>query len=182
MTLPPVSPEPLSITWDNTPRPSDVDAVRALVHSTGIFSPEEVRVAGELVEDTLDTDDGSYAFIFARQNQGKRLVGYACFGDIPLTDNRYDLYWIVVSPAFRGRNLGAELLLRAEHRIRNSGGRILYAETSGRDEYQPAQSFYRKNGFSECANFPDFYKLGDPKIVYSKRLMPAGAPRVCGSE
>lgn len=167
-----------SITWDNTPQQSDIDSVRALVHSTGVFSPEEVRIAGELVADTLaDAVDG-YAFVFARMQQSKRLAGYACFGEIPLTDKRYDLYWIAVSPSLRGLNLGAELLLRSEYRIRNSGGRILYAETSGRDDYQSARRFYEKNGFLQCAHIEDFYKLGDPKVIYSKRLMPAGSPRV----
>lgn len=171
--------QPPSITWDNTPRESDIDAVRALTHSTGVFSPEEVRIAGELVADTLADGGDGYAFVFARMN-GKRLAGYACFGDIPLTDNRYDLYWIAVSPALRGMNLGAELLERAENRIRNSGGRILYAETSGRVDYAPARQFYLKQGFIECANIPDFYKLNDAKIIYSKRLMAAGAPRIGG--
>lgn len=168
------------ITWDNNPRQDDIEAVRALIHSTKVFSPEEIRLAGEKVADALMGDHSDYAFVFARTNQGKRLAGYACFAEIPLTDNRYDLHWIAVQPSLRGLNLGAELLLRAEHRIRNSGGRILYSTTSGRDECEPARQFYHKNGFIQCANIPDFYKLGHSKLIYSKRLMPAGAPRVSG--
>lgn len=167
------------LSWDDSPRPRDIEAVRGLIHSTGVFSPEEVRVAGELVEEAL-YDRQDYAFVFARSHQGGKLAGYACFGDIPLTDNRYDLYWIAVSPALHGQSIAAELLRRVENRIRNSGGRILYAETSGRDSYAPARRFYLKHGFEECANIPDFYRLGDAKIIYGKRLQPAGAPRVGG--
>lgn len=167
------------LTWDNTPRSSDIDAVRGLLHSSAIFAPEEVRLAGDVIADALAGGD-DYAFVFARSNRDKRLAGYACFGAIPMTDNRYDLHWIVVSPALRGLNLGAELLLRVEHRIRNSGGRILYSETSDRADYRASRQFYLKHGFTECANIPDFYKLGDAKLIFSKRLMPAGAPRVNG--
>lgn len=170
------------INWDNTPQQNDVEAVRALIHSTGAFSPEEVRTAGDLVAEALMDSVDSHAFVFARMQQNKRLAGYACFAEIPLTDKRYDLYWIAVSPALRGLNLGAELLLRSEYRIRNSGGRILYAEASGRTEYVPARRFYEKNGFSQCAAIEDFYKLGDPKLIYAKRLMPAGSPRISGGE
>lgn len=165
------------LSWDDSPRPGDIEAVRGLVHSTGVFSPEEVRVAGELVEEAL-YEQQDYAFVFARSHQGRKLAGYACFGDIPLTDNRYDLYWIAVHPSLFGQNIAAELLRRVETRIRNSGGRILYAETSGRDSYAPARRFYIKNGFEECANIPDFYKLGDAKVIYSKRLQSPGAPRI----
>lgn len=167
----------LQLSWDDAPRPGDIEAVRGLVHSTGVFSAEEVRVAGELVEEAF-YDQQDYAFVFARTQQGKKLAGYACFGEIPLTDKRYDLYWIAVNPSLQGQNLAAELLRRVEIRIRNSGGRILYAETSGRDIYKPAHRFYVKNGFEECANIADFYKLGDNKLVYSKRLMAAGSPRI----
>lgn len=164
-----------ALSWDDAPRQSDIEAVRTLVHATGVFSAEEVRIAGELVEDTLSFGE-DYAFVFARS--GKKLVGYTCFGEIPLTDNRYDLYWIAVAPGLHGRSVAAELLRRTEQRIRNSGGRIIYAETSSGEHYAPARRFYLKHDFEECANIPDFYKLGDAKLIYSKRLQPAGAPRI----
>lgn len=175
---PPDSSNAPQLSWDDAPRQGDVEAVRGLIHATGVFSAEEVRVAGELIEETLYHDDHDYAFVFARSHQGKKLVGYACFGEIPLTDNRYDLYWLAVSPALQGHDVAAALLQRAENRIRNSGGRILYAETSGKPGYARARKFYLKHGFEESAHIPDFYKLGDAKIIYGKRLQPAGAPRI----
>lgn len=176
-STPPLRESTLHLSWDDSPRHSDVEAVRGLIHSTGVFSAEEARVAGELVEEAL-FDQQDYAFVFARMQQGRKLAGYACFGEIPLTDKRYDLYWIAVNPALRGQNLAAELLKRVETRIRNSGGRILYAETSGREVYKPAHRFYEKNGFEECATIADFYKLGDAKRIYGKRLVAAGSPRI----
>lgn len=167
-----------SLSWDDAPRESDIASVRGLIHAVGVFSPEEVRIAGELIEERLHYDDTDYAFVFARSQQGKKLAGYACFGEIPMTDNRYDLYWLAVTPSLQGQNVAAELLRRVEQRIRNSGGRILYVETSSREAYAPARRFYLKQGFEECANLPDFYQLGDNKVIYSKRLQPAGSPRM----
>jgi len=38
-----------------------------------------------------------------------RVLGYACFGKTPMTDATYDLYWLVVAEAARGRGIGANL-------------------------------------------------------------------------
>lgn len=156
------------LAWDTLPRPEDVDAVRAIVHSTGVFSAEEARVAGDLVQETLDgTED--YAFIFAR-TINKKLAGYACFGRIPLTEGSYDLYWIVVSASMHGNGLGSEIMKRTEQRVKNSGGAAIYAETSGRADYASSRKFYEHLGFTEAANLPDFYRKNDAKIIYVKKL------------
>ena len=158
-----------SLLWDDVPQMADVDAVRGLVHATGVFSPEEIRVAGDLVEGTVQEED-DYTFVFARIHGSKRLAGYACFAEIPLTEGRYDLYWIAVNPQMYGQDIGAQLLRKVEQRVRGSGGYAIYAETSGRTDYEPARKFYLKNGFIEAANIPDFYRKNDAKIIYSKKL------------
>lgn len=158
-----------TLRWDETPTLADVESVRAITYSTNVFSPEEVRIAGELVHECVTGQDPDYAFVFAR-TRNKRLAGYACFGEIPLTKGRYDLYWIAIAPALQGKGLGAALMARVETRVRNSGGHILYADTSGRADYAPARRFYEELGFIEEARLKDFYKPGDDKVIYSKRL------------
>src|SRR5688572_5857877 len=88
---------------------SDVDAVREIVASTRFFSPAEVDVAVELIEDRLAKVDASdYQFIFA--DVDSRTIGYSCFGPIACTVGSYDLYWIAVHEEFRGGGLGRRLL------------------------------------------------------------------------
>lgn len=157
-----------ALLWDDEPRPEDIEAVRGLVYSTGVFSPEEVRVAGELVAETLSGDDADYAFVFARTKNSKKLAGYACFGEIPLTEGRYDLYWIAANPSYHSLGIGHQLLKRVEQRIRNTGGVRIYAETSGRADYAPAHRFYLRHGFTEIARLPHFYRLNDDKVVFEK--------------
>ena len=158
-----------SIQWRQQVRASDVDAVRGLVACTGVFSSEETEVAGELVEERLQRGAASgYHFLFAESDD--KLVGYTCFGAIPATDARFDLYWIAVRPDRCRGGLGRELLFRTERAIAELGGGQLYTETSGTDRYQPARQFYRRTGFRMIARLSHYYREQDDKIIYQKTL------------
>ena len=103
------------------PGQNDVCAVREIIAATGFFSDEEITIAGELVEETLLKGAAAgYHFIFA-ENAGT-LIGYCCFGPIPLTRESYDLYWVAVLPGRQGSGLGRRLMEAAEAAIRNHGG------------------------------------------------------------
>jgi ribosomal protein S18 acetylase RimI-like enzyme len=150
-------------------RDSDPDQIEALVRATGFFSPEEVGIARELADDALAKRDNShYRFVLADQNA--MLAGYACFGRIPGTRSGWDLYWIVVAPAAQAQGVGRQILHKVEHRVSAAGGDRLYAETSSREQYAPTRRFYSGCGFTQAAEFPDFYAPGDGKIVYVKLL------------
>ncbi len=153
----------------NEVRPEDIAAVRALVAATGFFSEEEVGIAGELVEERLERGPASgYEFLFAEE--GDRLLGYTCYGRIPCSTVSWDLYWIVVLPGRQGGGLGRHLLAVTEGRVRATGGTALYAETSGRAQYQPTRAFYTRCGYDTAAVFEDFYAAGDAKYIFVKRL------------
>lgn len=161
--------EPSTITLRADPRPADIEAVRRLVQATGFFSQEEEAIALELVEERLLKGEASgYDFLFA--HRGGAVVGYACYGRIPLTQSSYDLYWIVVDPAAQGAGIGRRLIAATEAAVRDAGGTALYAETSSRDQYAPTRGFYLAAGYAVAADFPDFYAPGDGKIVFVKRL------------
>lgn len=152
------------IRWRTSPAAPDITAVRALVAATGVFSPEEIETAGELVATTLDGTE-TYQFVFAEDAAGA-LLGYACFDRIPLSAVSYDLYWIAVTAAQRGRGLARELISRVADTIRSQGGLQLFAETSATPAYTPARTFYLRSRFTEAARFADFYARGDDKLVY----------------
>lgn len=154
--------------WYEHPTHADIDDVRRLVDATRVFAPIEVEVAGDLVEETCVAQEDGYEFLFARDDSG--LAGYTCFGEIPLTEGRYDLYWIATHPRLQGIGLGEELLRRSEACIVDAGGKIVYAETSGKESYEPARRFYLKNGYTEVSRVPNFYRKDDDKVTYAKVL------------
>jgi len=157
-----------TLTWRQNVQPFDSENVRELVASTQVFSVEEIRVAGELVEDCLQKGATSeYRFLFIEESE--RLIGYTCFGLIPFTDQRYDIYWIAVVPQYQQQGLGKELLQKTEEIISQMGGKIIYMETSSRDIYLPTRNFYSRNGYQKIAELENFYRDGDNKIIYSKK-------------
>jgi ribosomal protein S18 acetylase RimI-like enzyme len=155
--------------WRTTPRSGDTRSVRKLIQASGVFSPEEIDVAEELVRERLDKGTASgYEFVFAET--GESLAGSACYGRVPLTRASYDLDWIAVGPNQQRRGVGQQLLARVEDDLRARGGGNLYVETSSRPSYEAARRFYASAGYRECARFPDFYAPGDAKVVFLKRF------------
>jgi ribosomal protein S18 acetylase RimI-like enzyme len=151
--------------------PNDIGVVKRLVESTGLFSPAEIGVAVELVEERLSKGPASgYEFLFAEA--GGEVLGYACYGHIAVTQSSYDLYWIVVDKSQQGRGLGRRLLAAAEERIAAAGGGRVYIETSGRADYQQTQRFYGRCGYTLEARMKEFYGPGDDKLVYVRQMRP----------
>jgi D-alanine-D-alanine ligase len=153
-------------------QPGDVDAVRAIVVSSGFFSESEIQLATELVQERLERGEASgYHFLFADSaDRPGEPVGYTCFGPIPCTSASYDLYWIAIRGSGRGHGLGTELLRQSEQRIRRLGGRRIYVETSSRPQYAPTRGFYASRGYRVETVLADFYSPGDGKVIFVKEL------------
>ncbi len=150
--------------------PSDVEAVRSMVGATGFFSPEEVLIAVELLQENLARgSDSGYHFLFCEDGEAG-MIGYTCFGPIPGTKASFDLYWIVVDARFQGRGIGQVLLGRTEDIIAVMGGSRIYVETSSRELYAPTRKFYSRSGYAQEAVLRDFYAPGDSKLIYVKVL------------
>lgn len=150
-------------------QPSDVEAIADIVESSGFFSGEEIDIAIELAEDRLEKQNvSSYRFLFIED--GKKVLGYTCYGLIPATSYSYDIYWIVVSKDLRGHGLGKLLMAETEKLIYQDGGRQIYAETSSRDQYKPTHKFYENCGYVKEAFLKNFYSEGDGKFIYAKVL------------
>lgn len=147
----------------------DLEAVRRIATSSGFFSPREIDVAVELVEDRLRKGAASdYRFLFISGHEGP--LAFTCYGPIACTASSYDLYWIAVDQPFRDSGIGRRLLERTEQMIRGEGGRRIYAETSSRPQYEPTRRFYEAHKYRREALLRDFYACGDHKLVYLKIL------------
>lgn len=167
--------------WRSEVRESDAAAVRRLVADTAFFHEEEIDIAVELVEETLQRGQASgYAFVFADAPRGGPdddpgedggLLAYTCYGPIPATASSYDLYWIAVAPSSQGQGLGAAILRESERRAREAGATRMYVDTSGREQYRPTRAFYERMGYEVAAVLRDFFAPGDDKVIYVRRLL-----------
>jgi GNAT superfamily N-acetyltransferase len=165
----------MELSWRDQPRPEDRAAVRELAEGSGVFPPEEIEIAVELVEERIRRGlaESGYHFLFAEPSAGGPPPGYACYGPIPLTRASWDLYWIVVARPAQGRGLGRRLLAEVERRAGIAGAAALYVDTSGRPDYGPTRAFYSRCGYATAAELPDFYAPGDAKVIFAKRFREA---------
>ncbi|HEV2751932.1 MAG TPA: GNAT family N-acetyltransferase [Gemmatimonadales bacterium] len=138
-----------------------------LTAATGLFRPEEVAIAVELLDEALAGDD-DYRFLGAYAEDA--LVGYACWGPTPGTSGTFDLYWIVVDPARQGEGIGTQLLGAVERQLMTDDGRLVVVETSSRVEYAPTRAFYERRGYVQAARLPGYYAPGDDLVIYLKDL------------
>ncbi len=117
----------------------------------------------------LDAANPDYLIHVADLVDGK-LAGYVCYGQTPMTEGTWDLYWIASDPAVRGKGVGASLVAAMEADLRRRNARIIRVETSAMEDYGPTRGFYAAMKYGEEARFRDFYKPGDDLIILSKRL------------
>ncbi len=150
--------------------PPDKPAVMAIIRETDMFTPAEVVVAEELIDAYLETSDQKDYDVVVSENAGGGVVGYMTWGPTPLAENVYDLYWMAVSPHEQGRGRGKELVAWLEDKVRALGGRMIIIETASQPKYHPTREFYLRLGYKEVARVPDYYKPGDDRIIYTKRV------------
>ncbi len=149
--------------------PGDYEQIREILESSGYFHSREIAVALELVEETLKKgNESGYYFMTARFEN--RIAGYTCYGPIPMTFNRWDIYWIAVADRLRGKGIGGMLLERTEKLIRDLGGKKAYIETSSSQLYTPSRRFHEKQGYLLEAVQKNYYDDGDDKCLYVKVL------------
>jgi ribosomal protein S18 acetylase RimI-like enzyme len=136
----------------------------------GVFSQEEVECVRDLWEDYLASGPvvGGYNFIVDRD--GDRVLGFACYGPRDLTSGVFDLYWIAVDSSLHRNGVGRKLLTATEEAVRKAGGRMLIAETSGTEHYEPTRKFYLGMGYVMEACIKDFYVEGDDLAIFVKRF------------
>lgn len=147
-------------------RESDISAVRDILNSTRFFYDFEVDIAVELAQENFEKgeDKSDYICLIAEINEIP--VGYACYGQTPCTVGSYDLYWIAVHENNKGAGVGKKLMQYVENHIAQLGGKNIWIETAGRPLYEPTRQFYLKYGCQLVAKLPDFYDIGDDKLVF----------------
>jgi ribosomal protein S18 acetylase RimI-like enzyme len=153
-----------------TPIPANGERLLGLARGISLFEASDLETIQELWTEFVTKGDtlSWYHFLVARQ--ADEILGFACYGQRPLTEGTYDLYWIGVDQNRQSRGIGKALLSEVENRIRSSGGRLLIAETAGREAFEPTRRFYLSAGYELEARIRDFYKPGDDLVMFTMRF------------
>jgi ribosomal protein S18 acetylase RimI-like enzyme len=149
---------------------TDRARVEAMTRASPLFRPEEVSVALDVFDSATGNGrrrDPDY-YTAGAEADGV-LVGWVCWGPTPCTIGTYDMYWIVVDPAWQGRGLGSTLVSEMERQLRGKA-RLIVVETAGRPDYAPTRAFYAAKGYQIGATIPNYYADGDDLVTFVKRL------------
>jgi ribosomal protein S18 acetylase RimI-like enzyme len=57
-----------------------------------------------------------------------------------------------------------------EEEIARRGGKMLLIETSSQETYGGTSQFYDRTGYALVGRIPEYYKAGDDKLIFAKRL------------
>jgi len=157
---------------------ADRSGVFRILENAGNFTPEEVATALELIDEWLELGEHSGYLTYVLESQSEavsEVLAYVCFGPTPLTESTYDLYWIAVDKSKHRGGVGKRLLKFAEEEIVRRGGKMLLVETSSQETYGGTIQFYEKTGYVLVGKIKEYYKPGDDKLIFMKKLS-AGEP------
>jgi ribosomal protein S18 acetylase RimI-like enzyme len=149
--------------------PADTDALVVLANGTGVFQPYEIVALREVLDDyhAANESEGHVARVLLDAGS---IVGFAYYAPVAMTDQTWELWWIAVDASRQGRGLGTILIDAVESDLRDRRGRLLLIDTSSLPNYEPTRRFYLKSGYAQTAQIPDFYRDGDDKVLFRKKL------------
>jgi GNAT superfamily N-acetyltransferase len=151
------------------PKPNEREMLVALTEATGFFHSDEIEIVREMFDAFLAArESDEYSWIVFRENADAPPLGYAVYGPASATVGTYDLYWIVVDKNQQDKKIGSALLKFIEEDLQRRRARQLYIETSDTPHYTPTRAFYERRGYTLAAHFPDYYDIGDGKVIYLK--------------
>jgi ribosomal protein S18 acetylase RimI-like enzyme len=155
---------------------ADRSGVFRILENAGNFTPAEVGIALELIDEWLELGEHSGYLTYvleARDPDKSEVLGYVCFGPTPLTESTFDLYWIAVDKSKHRGGVGKRLLKFSEEEVLRRGGKMLLIETSSQETYGGTIQFYERTGYELVGKIPEYYKPGDDKLIFAKRLAPS---------
>jgi ribosomal protein S18 acetylase RimI-like enzyme len=128
-----------------------------------------VVVAEELIDSYLqDPSSSGYRVLVAEVDS--TVTGYICYGQTPLTEGTWDIYWLAVARERQRQGIGSALMKSAEKDIIGTEGRLSIIETSSTPPYEKTRHFHLSQGYEVVARIPDFYAPGDDRLILQKRL------------
>lgn len=144
---------------------SDINDLKIVVDSSELFPSEYLD---EMTSDYFNNPETQDIWFTCIDNDKPVAIGY-CVPE-KLTDGTYNVLAIGVNKDFQRQGIAREMMNYIEQFLQKSDGRILIVETSTDDAQIGARVFYENIGYKNIATIKDFWKDGEDKIVFWKRI------------
>jgi len=144
---------------------SDLNGLKNVVDSSELFPSEYLEDMMSDYFNNPETQDIWFTYI---DDDIQVAIGY-CVPE-KLTDGTYNLLAIGVSQDSQRKGIASQMMNYIEQLLKQNAGRILIVETSSDDAQMGARNFYKEIGYAQVAVIKDFWKDGEDKIVFWKRL------------
>jgi len=145
---------------------SDIEGLKLVLDSCELFPSEYLD---EMIADYFNNPTTQERwFTYVDEHQTPLAIGY-CVPE-KLTDGTYNLLAIGVSKVAQGKGIASQMMSYIEHQLKLNGGRILIVETSSDEAQTAARKLYHNLGYTQAAVIKEFWKEGEDKIVFWKKL------------
>jgi ribosomal protein S18 acetylase RimI-like enzyme len=144
---------------------ADIIDLKIVVDSSELFPSDYLD---EMINDyfnNLESQDIWFTYI---DKDKPVAIGY-CVPE-KLTDGTYNMLAIGVAKEFQRQGIASDMMNYIENILKKADGRILIVETSSDDAQEGARNLYKKIGYTQIATIKDFWKDGEDKIVFWKRI------------
>ena len=143
----------------------DLQYLKDVLNSIELFPSEMLE---DMISDFFNNPETEEIWFTATENGMPISIGY-CAPE-KLTEGTFNLYAIGVKGDIQGKGIGKTMMKYLEELLKQKGHRILIVETSGTDDFEITRKFYEKLDYSKEAVIRDFWKEGDDKVIYWKKL------------
>ena len=146
-------------------RKEDLWALKLILDSIDLFPSAMLE---EMIYDYFHNPESEDIWFTKTINDLPVSIGY-CAPE-KLTDGTYNLYAIGVHKEHQRTGIGSEMMTYIEDYLSSLSTRILIVETSSDSQYKSTRQFYLSLGYTREAIISDFWKAGEDKIVFWKKL------------
>lgn len=143
----------------------DIPYLKAVLDTIELFPSEMLE---EMMSDFFNNPETRDIWFTALEDEWPVSIGY-CAPE-QLTEGTFNLYAIGVTATLQGKGIGKAMMHYLESQLKLEGHRVLIVETSGTDDFKPTRKFYEQLGYHKEAVIRDFWKEGDDKVIYWKKL------------
>ena len=144
---------------------SDFGGLKEVLDSSKLFPSEYLE---EMISDYFNNPETEEIW-FTNLSDGE-IIGLGYCTPEKLTEGTYNLLAIAVKKELQGKGEGKKMINYIENLLSTKGHRILIVETSSDTQYELTRKFYEQLGYRKEATIQDFWKEGEDKVVYWKKL------------